>query len=170
MRLSPRYRLRPGEIGFTLNEVLISIVILTIALLGLAGAMSYGMTSGQHGSNITEALGYARQIEEYCRSNNSPFTLGTPTTLPPATSGINDPIGTYEALNAAPFTSTSGLNLPANSRYQRSIQCQFSNLSSEDTTSATYAWKTNVRQISVTIGWFENSARRTIQVSAFVNQ
>ncbi|CAN0492948.1 unnamed protein product, partial [Phaeothamnion confervicola] len=76
--------------GMSLSEMIIAVFILTVALLGLASVMHFGMTSNQHATNMTTALSYARQLVESIRGGNLPFQLGTATTLPPSSSGIND--------------------------------------------------------------------------------
>ncbi|CAN0276981.1 unnamed protein product, partial [Phaeothamnion confervicola] len=135
----------------SLSEVVLSIFILSLALLGLVGAMHFGMTANQHASNITTALSYARQFIEYIRGGNLPFQLGTSSTLPPSSSGINDVANTFVDLNTPIGASTNGL--PVDPQFSRNIQCAFVNVTGENTVAPAYAWKANLREVIVTIRW-----------------
>ena len=150
--------------AFTLSEVLVSLSILTISLLGLAGTIAYASASGEHAANVTEASTYARELLEYTMVNNLAYS-SSPTFPLPASTGLNDSPGATEALNASPFDSTSGLSLPASSRYQRHIQVLSSRLATE--IGATYNWKDDVRQISVTIQWTENARPRSVTLASW---
>lgn len=152
----------------SLSEMIIAVFILTIALLGLAGVMHFGMTSNQHATNMTTALSYARQLVESIRGGNLPFSLGTATTLPTSSSGINDANNSFVALDTAIGGSTNGL--PVDPQFTRNIQCAFGNVTSENTAAATYAWKANLREVLVTLRWSESSRWRTLTLCAMCNQ
>ena len=139
-------------------EVVISIVILAVALLGLTAAIIFHFTAGMHGSNYTEASTYARQMLEYALTNRLAFS----STLPlPATTGLNDGLGQSQPLNAAPFAS---LNLPTDDRFRRHIETRGSRTPSQ--LGASYNWKDDVRQISVTVQWRENGHPRALTLAS----
>jgi type II secretory pathway pseudopilin PulG len=151
------------QAGFTIAEVLLSILILSVALLGVAAAISLGMTSAQHGSYVTQAETYAREMLEYLTNNNYPFNAST--LLPvPSTSGINDPPGVNQPL-AAPPLDVSGIVFPANTMFSRHITT-ISSIATTDPT-ATTGYKLDVRRISVTILWNENGKPRSVTLATF---
>lgn len=150
------------RLAFTLSEVAVSIFVLTIALLGVAAAVSFGGNAAEHGRSVTEAQTYARQMMEFITTNN--LAWSTTVTMPAATSGLNDAAGTYQTLSAAPFT-TSGINFPADSPYRRHIEITSSNCTTDTASSA--GWKLDVRQINVTIQWFERGASRAVVLKTF---
>jgi Tfp pilus assembly protein PilV len=156
-------RPHPGNHGFTLSEVLLSVFMLTVTLLGLAGAISFGASSAQHGTYVSQATTYAREILEYLTENNIPFTASA--LLPVASStGINDAVGVTEAL-AAPPLDVSGISFPKASMFARHINT-ISSISTSDPVSTT-GYKLDVRQISVTISWDENSKPRSVTLTTF---
>ena len=150
------------RLAFTLAEVAVSIFVLTIALQGVAGAISFGGNADEHGRSVTEAQTYAREIMEFITSNN--LAWSSTVTMPAASTGLNDSAGTYQALSATPLT-TSGINFPSDSPYRRHIEVTSSNCTTDTTNSA--QWKLDVRQINVTIQWFEGGASRAIVLKTF---
>lgn len=152
----------------SLSEVILSIFVLSLALLGLVGAMHFGMTANQHAANITTALSYARQFVEYIRGGNLPFQLGTSSTLPLSSSGINDAANTFVALDTPIGASTSGF--PSDPQFSRNIQCTFVNVTGENTATPAYAWKANLREVIVTIQWSDNSHLRTLSLATMCNE
>ncbi len=69
--------------GFTLLEVLITLVILSIALLALAGLMTTTVRNNSYGGTLTEATTMAQdKLEEF---KATPWTRLLPTTSGPST-------------------------------------------------------------------------------------
>ena len=56
--------------GFTLSEVLISIAVISIALLGLMASMLFGTRGAEHARRVSEASNYAREIVEIISVRN----------------------------------------------------------------------------------------------------
>ncbi len=75
--------------GFSLIEILIALVILSIALLGLAGLMVQTTKNNSFGGRMTEAATFAQDKLEEFRA------IGW-VKIPPNTSGIDYPKGTSE--------------------------------------------------------------------------
>jgi len=79
--------------GFTLLEVLITLVILSVALLGLAGLMATTVRNNAYGETITEATTMAQdKLEEFKATlwtNLLPTTSGPRTDQRTSSTGIN---------------------------------------------------------------------------------
>jgi len=72
-----RIRLK-NQKGFTLLEVLISIIILSVALLALAGLQIISIRGNSFGGTMTEAITLARdKIEDLKRDDWNNVVLGT---------------------------------------------------------------------------------------------
>ena len=70
-----------GEDGFTLIEVLIATMILTIGLLGMAALATGIMTGNKHSSNLTIATVLAQdKMEEVARKGSSNMPTSDTTT------------------------------------------------------------------------------------------
>jgi len=95
--------------AFTLSEILISIAVLSIGMLGLMAAMLYGSRGAEHARRVTEANNYARQILEIIRIRNVASEAGA------TDSG-------QVALNAGNYSGTWGV-MPANTDYRRQVTC-----------------------------------------------
>lgn len=94
--------LRPNERGFTLVEVLIAIVILTIGLLALQAMLSRGALNVTVGGGQSTATAFARQQVEQLR--NQPFNPG------PA-AGADTPVpGVNRNWTIAPVAGTAAPN------------------------------------------------------------
>ncbi len=57
-----------GEYGFTLIEVMIGIVLLTVGLLAVAGVLPPGLALGLYGKDQTRAANLAQQKMEYLKA------------------------------------------------------------------------------------------------------
>ena len=66
-----------GQKGFTLLEVLISIIILSVALLALAGLQIISIQGNSFGGTMTEAITLARdKIEDFKRDDWDNVAIG----------------------------------------------------------------------------------------------
>lgn len=82
--------------GFSLLEVLIALVLFSIALIGFAGAVTVAMRSGQTATMRTQAVFLAQMMENKMRSNSRGVIAGAYT-------------GTFSLASGAPSTDcTSG--------------------------------------------------------------
>lgn len=78
-RLPPASRLRPAvhtQRGFSLLEILVAIIVLSIGLLGLAGLQVSGMKANQGAYLRTQANALAYDIIERMRANVTPAITG----------------------------------------------------------------------------------------------
>ena len=83
-----RIRLK-NQKGFTLLEVMISIIILSVALLALAGLQIISIRGNSFGGTMTEAITLAKdKIEDLKRDDWSNVKTGNDTPAPPGR-GIN---------------------------------------------------------------------------------
>ena len=146
-----------GRNGLSLAEVLISVAILAVAILGLTSTILFHFSAGVHGSSYSEAATYARQLLEFSLTNRLAFASALPLA---ASSGINDAPGTTQPLNAAPFASIS---LPTDGRYTRHIETRSSRTPSQ--LGSLYNWKDDCRQVSVTVQWSENGNTRSLTLA-----
>ena len=80
---------RRKERGMSLSEILISIMILSIGILGTLGSLTYGLRSASHGEMYTQAVGFNRQIIEMMMGGGIDPVAGGGV-LKTAASGIND--------------------------------------------------------------------------------
>jgi prepilin-type N-terminal cleavage/methylation domain-containing protein len=75
--------------GFTLLEVLISVIILSVALLALAGLQIVSIRGNSFGGTMTEAITLAKdKIEDLKRDDWNNVATGNDTPTPPGR-GIN---------------------------------------------------------------------------------
>ncbi|AVS75235.1 type IV pilus modification protein PilV [Paracidovorax cattleyae] len=90
---SPRHR----ESGFTLVEVLVSIVVLSFGILGLVGVQAFALQSTREARLQAQAANLAREMAEMMRGNNqigiksdaslNPYLVSLQSPLAPATAG-----------------------------------------------------------------------------------
>jgi type IV pilus assembly protein PilV len=65
MKIRDSYKKKTGDRGFSLIEMLVSIVILSVSLLALASLMAMTTRNNSSGAQITEAINFAQdKIEE----------------------------------------------------------------------------------------------------------
>lgn len=152
---------RRRRVGYSLIEILMAVFVLAVALLGTVAALHYSVRGSLHGSLYTEASSHARAIMEVMLSENRAFLSAS---LPAATSGINDAAGVTRPLNEAPFAQTE-YRFPNLSRFRRSIWVQ--EVRSLNDSVAARAWRSDLRQITVTVYWNEASRQRSVQLVSF---
>lgn len=102
------------EHGFTLIEVMIGIVLLTIGLLAVADVFPRGLALGLYGKDQTKAAGLAQQEVEYLKSQ--------------ATSTLAPIVGDYASPTAVPtayFDQNGSPTTLAASYFVRDVQVQY---------------------------------------------
>lgn len=72
----PTNRLGNRARGFTLLEILISLLVLSVGLLGLAGLQVNGLHSNQDSYYLTQAMAQAYDMADRIRANMVGFTAG----------------------------------------------------------------------------------------------
>lgn len=127
--------------GFSLSELLISIAISSIALLGTLAMLTYARRSTEHGEKMTQAIAYCRQLCEIVRSEGLAYAYGIP---PSSGSVINN--STMVALNSGggPFGA-----LPDDPAFRRTIVTQQVNNT---------GYEQNLLKVTVTVYWAEGRA------------
>ena len=80
--------------GFTLVEVLLTVVILGVAFVAFLSAMQTGIRTGAESSDLTQAMLYAREMREWTRS--LPFT-------DPDAADAGNPVGPDNVTNGVPY-------------------------------------------------------------------
>jgi Tfp pilus assembly protein PilV len=145
-------------------EILVSVSVLTVALLGTAASLHFGMQASMHGSYYTEASANCRQLLEVMLAENRAFATAG---LPDSTSGYNDGPGVTRPLNDPPF-NLSSYSLTNTTRYQRNISVIAYSQPADSST--VRLWKDGVRQITVTISWPESGHTRTVSLSSLARR
>lgn len=88
--LSPQFMKPERELGFTLIEILVTLVILTIGLLGIAGLMAQGQRASFEAYQRQQALALANDMAERIKANRP----GADTTAVAETYATALPLGT----------------------------------------------------------------------------
>ena len=108
--------------GFTLLEILISLLILSVGLLGLAGLQVNGLHSNQDSYVLTQAMAQAYDMTDRIRANTVGFTAGYYNNIAP-TIPSTDPGCATTACSSADMAShdayqwnTANLNLLPNGK------------------------------------------------------
>ncbi|MBS2038892.1 type II secretion system protein [bacterium] len=147
--------------GFTILEITFSVAILSIVLLGSLASVHYGMKSQQYGRNMSEAGSYASRLLEIMAEENRAFST---VSMPVSSSGYQDAPSARQQLDAAPFNGSS-YGLPANSRFRRNISVIACRAAGESGTQ--YGWKDDLRQVTVSIYWYENQKERSVSLRCY---
>lgn len=147
--------------GFTILEITFSVGILSIVILGTLASVHFGMKSQQHGRNLAEAGSYASRLLEIMAEENRAFSG---VSLPVASSGYQDAPTARQQLDAAPFNGSS-YGTPSGSRFRRNISVIACRASGESGTQ--YGWKDDLRQVTVSIYWFENQRERSVSLRCY---
>ncbi len=162
-RFSKSVRLAGAKAGMTLVEVMLAVAILSIAILGTMASVAYGARGGQHGTNVADATNYARNLLDFCDQEGKAYQV---VAADPATSrdssGYNDSDSTTRPLNDPPFNNIS-YGLPSHSRFRRNIQIDNYKTPSD----AAGNWKATIRQVTVTVSWFDAGSSRKVVVKGF---
>lgn len=103
------------ESGFTLLEILIAMLVLSIGLMGLAGLMASSMRNNLSASHRTQATWMAYDIIDRMRANRAKAIAGAYATSlgSPVTCTAAAPSGTIQAQDIAAWKSQINCVLPA---------------------------------------------------------
>jgi type IV pilus assembly protein PilV len=78
-----------GQKGFTLIEVLITLVILAVSLLAIAGLTMTTVVNNSYGAHMTEAVTYAQDLlEEFRAMRWDAIPEGTSSDQPAGSTGV----------------------------------------------------------------------------------
>lgn len=99
--------------GFTLLEVMVAMLVLSIGLLGLAGLMASSMRNNQSAYHSTQATWLAYDILDRIRANRAGALAGDySAALGPATCSITPPSGTIAAQDIGGWKNMIACALP----------------------------------------------------------
>ncbi|HSC47228.1 MAG TPA: type IV pilus modification protein PilV [Gammaproteobacteria bacterium] len=98
--MRPTHKIVPCQSGFSLLEVLISLVVLSVGLLGIAGLETAGMRMTYNGSVWSAAAISAQNMVDKMRANPGCINNGATITSCTSTGGVIG--GNYDAVTAAP--------------------------------------------------------------------
>lgn len=103
------------ESGFTLLEILIAMLVLSIGLMGLAGLMAASMKNNLSASHRTQATWMAYDIIDRMRANRANAIAGDYATSlgSPVTCTASVPTGTIQAQDIAAWKNQLNCVLPA---------------------------------------------------------
>lgn len=131
-------------------EVLFSVVILSIAAMGVMGVLTFGVVAGDTAGNISTANQIGREMIENIRVNEA-FRTTSPQYNPDF---FNDAETDRVALNAAPFDAENEYTVFNNPRFSRNIQI-------------TAIPEQGLDRIQIRIFWEQNGAEKTSETIAF---
>jgi prepilin-type N-terminal cleavage/methylation domain-containing protein len=157
--MQPAVRTRPA--AFTLAEVMVSIAVLAIALLGVMGSIAYGTRHSRSGEELTEAVQQARQLLVRLQETSALDTTDLGEPWPKDDSGLNDRPGVRRELDASPLGG-SGIPLPQLERYKRRI---VSRRLSNDPGDHRY----QLAQVTVEVFWESKQGERRLELTGLVS-
>lgn len=147
--------------GFSLVEVLISIALLAVALLGVMGSIAYGTRHSGSGAELSEAVHLARTVLVHIQEAGLVDTTELDEAWPTTDSGLNDEIDMRRPIDEAPFGGLE-FTLPQLQRYQRRI---VSERSSEEPLDHRYRLAT----VTVHLYWQSPQGERTVHLTGLVS-
>lgn len=93
---------RAGQRGTTLVEVLISVLIMSIGMLGIAGLQAFSMSSSHQASMRSQAVILARDMADRMRANRLAVRAVAPNNYGTVAPAKNNCRAAYSAVTAAP--------------------------------------------------------------------
>ncbi len=137
---------RPSQKGFSLVELLVVIVVVSVALLGILASLAFGLNASDHAQRMTQATNLAREAITLLRDNNVAFT---PALKDPITAKGKDWIDNFPS----PLDS-----LPKDTNMKMKVDI---------TTSLGTGYKANLARIQVTIFWTIKGHEKHIDLVAY---
>ncbi len=147
-------RLLKTEAGYSLVEVMASMVILTLAIIPMVGMFDMGLNAATAGSNYDEARAFANERLERVKAlpysdarDNFPVASSTPS--PTAT-----PAGSY---TSPTITIPASVGLPVGATY--TVVKQYVRVDSSTTPATLQSASTDSKmmRVTVTVNWSGNS-------------
>lgn len=147
--------------GFTLVEVIVSIMLIAIAMLGVMGSIAYGARHSGSGEELTEATHIARSYLSYIQDATILDSVEPTEEWLSEESGLNDPVEGLRPLDDQPF---GGLDFTPQQieRYRRRIRCQ---RVSDERADHRY----NLARVQVTIFWDSKQGERSVLLTGLVS-
>lgn len=145
--------------GFSLIEVMISLAILSIGILGTCSAIYYGVRAQKETGRRTLAAFWGREMINLIRSRNLPFQPSVPAVGHPINDGDydkdSDDDGPRRAFQDPPFTN----DFP-DVNFERRIEMK---LLSPDATSHLH----EIAAIKLTLFWNEGGSRKSMTMWSY---
>lgn len=148
--------------GFTLVEVMISIALLAVALLGVMGSIAYGTRNSTSGEELSEASHLARSILTYVQEATLIDSIETELAWPSNGSGLADDDSTFRQLDDPPIGNGLRFEPIQLEKFRRRIQSRRVSNDSQN-----YRYK--LAQVSVTIFWTAKDRERKVEMSGLVS-
>lgn len=146
--------------GFTLVEVLVSLTLITIAVLGVLGSIAYGTKHAGTGEELAEATHVCRSIMTYLQETTLLDTVEIARPWLSEESGLNDPDTAFRQLDDAPL---GGMNFQPRQleRYRRRIECVRVN---DDPLNYRY----KLARVKVSVFWQSKERERSVEMTGLV--
>ena len=157
MRRDPKSALSPAQYGFSMVEILVTLVIVAIALLGTAGLQAYAMRVNKSGQFRTQAIFLASDLVERMEANKAQSVLGSYV------------VATTSAVAAAPADCSQAACNPATlagwdiNQWEQSI----ANLLPQPSWSVAQTVAGNPSTYSIVIVWTDRSSVNTASGETF---
>jgi prepilin-type N-terminal cleavage/methylation domain-containing protein len=149
--------------GFTLVEVIVSLALIAIALLGVMGSVAYGTKHSGSGEELTEATHIARAYLSYIQEatlldaiepNSGEWLTQT--------SGLNDAVEGLRPLDDPPFGGSLDFTPKQIERYRRRIRCQ---RVSDDPSDHRF----KLARVQISIFWNSKQGERNVFMTGLVS-
>ena len=142
-------------------EVMISLVVLAIALLGVMSSIAYGTRHARSGEELTEAVQLARQILVSLQETSALDTTDIGDPWFGENSGLRDAVGVRRELDAAPLGSL--VATPAQlSRFKRRLVAERLSSDSKD-------HRYGLARVHVEIFWESKTGERRVELTGAVS-
>lgn len=140
------------ESGYSLVEVMVSIMILTIAILPMVGMFDAGLNAATKGSNYDQARAFANQQLELAKLlSYSDVRVNYPV----AASSTPNSSGTYTSAN---LPAPAGATLPSGSTYTVNKHYVLVQSYTSPATIANSSTDSGAMLVRITVNWGSNSS------------
>lgn len=140
---------------------MVSITLITIALLGVMGSVAYGSKHSRSGEELSEATHLARSILNYVQETTLLDTADLGKPWPTVESGLNDSPEQFRQLDDPPLTNSMRFETHQLENYRRRIQ-------SIRVSNDPLNYRKNLAQVRVTIFWTGKQGERQVNVTGLV--
>jgi prepilin-type N-terminal cleavage/methylation domain-containing protein len=147
--------------GFTLVEVLVSITLIAIALLGVLGSIAYGTKHSGSGADLSEATHLARTIMTYVQETTLLDTVEIELPWLTEESGLNDPATAFRQLDAPPLGAGLRFEPVQLERFRRRIQ-------SQRVIDDPLNYRYKLARLRVSIFWTSKQGERQVELTGLV--
>ena len=146
--------------AFTLIEVLVSLALIAIAVLGVMGSIAYGTKHSRSGEQLSEASHLGRSILTYIQETTILDTVQLSEPWPTEDSGLNDNESTFRQLDEVPLGAMR-FEPQHLETFRRRIQSQRVNEDPQN-----YRYK--LGRVKVSIFWSSKQGERSVDLTGLV--